>query len=193
MEMVRRKSGGKLFTWTANVQVLLGYCLGKARIEQEKKSMKAGPQGHKGESSNVENEIRGAQNSPNIRAKYTLAPLVEDGRKCLVCSDVEGMESVILESVEFYFGGTPWQRNIRKSDDIFGLIENEIFKWPALERITAARFGFWLNGERRARSFSIGPSLQPRQTSDRARLIIEDWLTKRGFIKVQNHDAKSMA
>jgi hypothetical protein len=84
------------------------------------------------------------------------------------------------------------QRNVRKSDDIFGLIENEIFKWPALERITAARFRVRLKGERRARSFSVRPSMQPGETSDRARLIIEDWLTKRGFIEVQNDDAKSV-
>jgi hypothetical protein len=103
------------------------------------------------------------------------------------------MELVVLESVEFYFGGTPWQRNIRKSDDIFGLVENDIFKWPALERIMAARFRVRLKGERRARSFSIRPSMQPEETSDRARLIIEVWLKKRGFIEDRNDDAKSVA
>jgi hypothetical protein len=118
---------------------------------------------------------------------------LEDGRKCLVCSDVEGMESVVLDSVEFYFGGTPWQRNIRKSDDIFGLVENDILKWPALERITAARFRIRLKGERRARSFTIRPSAQLAVSSDRARPIIEDWLMKRGFVEVQNDDAKSVA
>ena len=136
------------------------------------------------------NEKAEDRNMPNLppksTVKYSLAPLVKDGRNCLVCSDVEGMELVGLESVEFYFGGTPWQRNIRKSDDIFGLVENEIFKWPALERIAAARFRVRLKSERRAKSISVRPSIQPGETSDRAGLIIEDWLTKRGFIEVQN-------
>ena len=142
---------------------------------------------------NAENESGETQKlSLNRKGKYTLIPVVSDGPKCLVCSDVEGMDSIVLDSVEFYFGGTPWQRIIRKSDDIFGLVENDIFKWPALERITAARFRVRLRGERRARSFTIRPSAQSAVSSDRARLIIEDWFKKRGFIEDQNDDPKSV-
>jgi hypothetical protein len=129
---------------------------------------------------------------PKRMVKYTLAPVVKDGRNCLVCSDVEGLEWAVLESVEFYYGGSPWQRNIRKSDDIFALVENEVFKWPALERITVARFRVRLNGEHRSRALSVRPSIRAGGTSERARLIIEDWLTKRGFMEVQNDDAKSV-
>jgi hypothetical protein len=69
---------------------------------------------------------------PKTMVNYTLLPLVSDGRNCLACRDVEG-----IEWVEFYYGGSQWQRITRKSDDIFALVENEIIKWPALERIAA--------------------------------------------------------
>ncbi len=75
-----------------------------------------------------------------MAGRFVLSPLVEDGRDCLACGDVDGMVSSALESVEFYYGGSPWQRITRQSDDIFGLAKQEIFKWPSLENIVAARF-----------------------------------------------------
>jgi hypothetical protein len=131
--------------------------------------------------------------APKRMVKYTLAPLVEDGRDCLVCHDVEGMESVVLESVEFYYGGSPWQRIIRKSDDIFSLVENEIIKWPALERITAARFQLRLKEEQRVRPLIIRPCTRFVGDCDGPRLIVEEWLKKRKFIEAQNGEGKSVA
>jgi hypothetical protein len=155
--------------------------------------MKINPQGGNVPANPKRDEEKSIPNSPakNI-VEYTLAPLIEGGRNCLVCSDVEGMESVFLESVEFYFGGTPWQRTTRKSDDIFAVAENEIFKWPTLDRIAAARFRVRLKGERQGRPLIVRPSIPPGRTPDGERLIIDDWLMKRGFMKVQNDDAKSV-
>jgi hypothetical protein len=130
---------------------------------------------------------------PKRMVKYTLAPLIEDGRDCLVCGDVEGMESVVLESVEFYYGGSPWQRITRKSDDIFSLVENEIIKWPAVERITAARFQLRLKNEQRAMPLTVRPCARSVGDCDGATLITEEWLRKRKFIEVQNGEAESMA
>ena len=124
--------------------------------------------------------------------KYTLAPLVENGRNCLVCRDVEGMERVILKGVEFYYGGSHWQRITHKSDDIFALVENQIFKWPALERISAARFQIRLKGEQRGRALTVRPSTRSADGGDRAKFLIDEWLMKRGFALIQEHEAKSL-
>jgi hypothetical protein len=123
---------------------------------------------------------------PKIMVKYTLAPLAKDGRNCLVCRDVEGMESVSLEWVEFYYGGSPWQRITRKSDDIFALVENEIIKWPALERITRARFQVRLKEGQRARHITVRPSTRSIGGRDGARLVMEEWLMKRNFMEILN-------
>jgi hypothetical protein len=122
---------------------------------------------------------------PKSMVKYTLAPLVKDGRNCLVCRDVEGVEWVVLESVEFYYGGSPWQRISRKSDDIFTLVENEIIKWPALERITAARFQVRLKDDQRDRHITVRPSTRSVGGRDGARLVMEEWLMRRKFMEIQ--------
>ena len=121
---------------------------------------------------------------PKILVQYTLGPLAKDGRNCLVCNDVEGMERVVLEWVEFYYGGSPWQKITRKSDDIFVLVENDIIKWPALERITAARFQVHLKDNQRARHITLRPSTRSVGERDGARPVIEEWLMKRKFMEI---------
>jgi hypothetical protein len=139
-------------------------------------------------------ENRNMPNSPpKIMVQYTLAPLVNDGRNCLVCHDVAGMEWVVLNWVEFYYGGSPWQRIIRESEDIFALVENEIIKWPALERITAARFQLRLKGEKRARHITVRPSTRSVGERDGPRLVMEGWLMKRKFMEVVRGNGKSVA
>ena len=71
-----------------------------------------------------------------------------DGRDCLAYQDVEG---VALVEVVFYFGGKPWQQVVRRSNDVFGLVENGAFKWPEVDRMERATFEMRLAHTRRAR------------------------------------------
>jgi hypothetical protein len=149
------------------------------------------PQGGNSPANNEKNEDGKTSNHPPKRpVKYTLAPLVEDGRNCLVCHDVTGIESVVLETVEFYYCGSPWQRIVRASDDVFALVETGIIKWPPLERISAARFKIRLKGEQRTRSLTVRPSTRPVGTTDVGRLILDEWLVKRKFAQVQRDESK---
>jgi hypothetical protein len=116
--------------------------------------------------------------------RCTLAPLIAEGRDCLVCSDVNGMERAVLESVEFYYAGSPWQRVARQSEDIFSLVEQRIFKWPALERIAAARFAIRLKGERRNRQITIRPSVRPKEIREATNAVSYDWLKRRKFLEM---------
>ena len=129
---------------------------------------------------------------PQPLVKYTLAPLVRDGRNCLVCRDVEGMEWVVLEEVEFYYGGSPWQRLIRKSDDIFALVERGIFQWPAVERVTRARFRVRLQSALRARQITVRPCVRILSVEDEAGTILENWLKKRKFMEEQRGEGQSV-
>jgi hypothetical protein len=115
--------------------------------------------------------------------RYTLAPLIKDGRYCLICRDIKSMESATLEYVEFYYAGTPWQRITRQADDIFVLVERDIIKWPALERIAAARFRIRLKGDSRSRRFIIRPSHTPGGGQGGASQVVEEWLRKRKFME----------
>jgi len=129
---------------------------------------------------------------PQRLVKYTLAPLVNDGRNCLACRDVQGMEWAVLEEVEFYYGGSPWQRLVRKSDDIFALVERGIFKWPALERIVRARFRTRLQSAPRARQFTVRPCLRILGVEDESGIVLENWAKKRQFMEEQRGEAKSV-
>jgi hypothetical protein len=93
----------------------------------------------------------------------------------------------------FYYGGSPWQRIMRKSDDIFALVENEIIKWPALERITAARFQLRLKEDQRARHIMVRPSRRVLGERDGTRLIVDEWLIKRKFMEILRDEHKSLA
>lgn len=124
--------------------------------------------------------------------QYTLAPLIKDGRDCLACGDVEGMECVVLESVEFYFGGSPWERITQQSEDIFALVEQEIIKWPPLDQISAARFRVRLRGEPRARRITIRPSGRASHYQEEINPVILDWVKKRKFVKVSPDASKSL-
>ncbi len=120
--------------------------------------------------------------------QYTLAPLIKDGRHCLACSDVEGLGCIVLQSVEFYYGGSPWQKITRKSDDIFALVETDIFQWPALERITAARFQIRFRDEKRPRSITIRPGQRRLEERDESCPAIDQWLVKRKFLEITGDD-----
>jgi hypothetical protein len=120
---------------------------------------------------------------PKDPPSYTLAPLIKDGRHCLMCRDIRDMESVTLEYVEFYYPGTPWQRVIRQTDDIFVLVERNIIKWPALDRMSSARFRIRLKGDTRSLRFIIRPSLSPLGGQDGASQVIQEWLQKRNFME----------
>ena len=116
-------------------------------------------------------------------AKYTLAPLVADGRNCLACLDVPGIERVVLKEVEFFFPVKPRERVTRKSDDIFALLENGRVEWPkAPGAITRATFEVKFTEARKARRVTILPSNKALYGRDDDSLLVERWLAARKFI-----------
>lgn len=91
-------------------------------------------------------------------AKYTLAPLVRQGRHCLACGDVPGIERVSLTEVEVQVEEEPRHRDIRKAGDIFRLVESGSFRWPRrVEDIRRATFEVKFWRAPRARRVTIVP------------------------------------
>jgi len=50
---------------------------------------------------------------PTGKAKFTLDPLRADGEDSLVCSDIDGMELVVLKEVQYFWGGPENEVEIR--------------------------------------------------------------------------------
>ena len=115
-------------------------------------------------------------------AKYTFAPLVEKGRNCLACGEVAGMESVTLREVEFFYAGKPWQRITRRSDDVFLLVEKELFKWPSVDRITRATFEVRFKDSKKVRRVTIIGSNKAQYCRDEDAAMVEEWLKLAGFV-----------
>ncbi len=120
--------------------------------------------------------------------KYTLTPLVEKGRNCLACGEVDGMLSVTLKEVEFFYGGKPWQRITRRSDDIFTLVEKELFKWPNPERITRAGFEVKFKDSNKTRRVTIIGSNKAQYGRDGDADMMEKWMKLAGFILTKTDD-----
>jgi len=113
-------------------------------------------------------------------SKYRLKPLLT-GRGCLACLDIEGMESVTLKEVQFLFGGKPWQRVTRVSDDIFALIEKEKLSWPSEECIKRVTFEIKFADSKKPRRVTLIPSNKAQYGRDDDSVIVERWLAARGF------------
>jgi hypothetical protein len=114
--------------------------------------------------------------------KFTLAPLVVVGRACLVCVDVEGVESVMLREVEVRYPGKPGHQIIHKSEDIFRLQEEALFQWPEVERIARAVFEVKFLGSKTMRRVTIKPSNKAMYGRDEDAVLVEQWLKARGFL-----------
>jgi hypothetical protein len=116
-------------------------------------------------------------------AKYTLAPLVTDGRNSLACIDIEGIESVSLREVEILYRGRPWQRIARKSDDVFALVEAGHFRWPTnTDQLTKASFEVKYADSSKTRMVTVIPTNKAQYGRDEDSLLVERWLKARGFI-----------
>lgn len=115
-------------------------------------------------------------------AKYSFAPLLT-GRDCLAWGDVPGIEKVTLREVEFFFGGKPWQRVTRKSEDIFALVERESLHWPDVDRITRAGFEVKFLESKKTRRVTIIGANKAQYGRDEDSVKLEAWLNSCKFIR----------
>lgn len=120
-------------------------------------------------------------------ARFTLAPLVEQGRACLACKDVPGMQFVTLTEVQIYSSGGDWLRTVHQSADIFTTIEDERVILPEAEYIVRATFLVRFSDSTKERRIKIMGSNKLSVLRDGDTEIMEKWLNKRGFV-LKRHD-----
>ncbi|MBI1900554.1 MAG: hypothetical protein HYS13_05505 [Planctomycetia bacterium] len=114
--------------------------------------------------------------------KYTLEPLREDGVDSLACGDIEGIESITLVEVEFFWGGAYRAGDCRKADDIFADLELRQRHLPEGGRIVKAVFKVKFADSKTPRSLKIKPPNVAQYTRDSDAGLVEQWLKLRGFI-----------
>ena len=115
-------------------------------------------------------------------AKYTLEPLRQEAKGALACTDVEGMEWIKLTEIRYSWGGAYHEIEIRKADDLFAAMEKRGAHIPSGARLSGATFLVKFADAKVARSVSIWPSNLVKYTRDDDGTLIEQWLSRRGFI-----------
>jgi hypothetical protein len=114
--------------------------------------------------------------------KYTLNPLRDMGEDSLSLADIEGIDWIKLQEVQFYFRGNPWEVVTRKSDDIFAMLTSRNKQFPAGGRIIRATFRVKFTDAKTPRSVVIKPPKIAQFTRDDDSVLVEQWLEARGFI-----------
>lgn len=114
--------------------------------------------------------------------KYTLDPLRKNGADSLACFDIEGIDEVKLKEVELYFDGDPWEVVVRKSDDVFKMLDARKKPFPEAGRIIRAAFRIKFTDAKTPRTVVIKPSNIAKFTRDDDSLLVDKWLEARGFI-----------
>lgn len=115
--------------------------------------------------------------------KYTLEPLMKNGKAALVCSDIEGVEWVKLEEIQYGFHGDNAEKVTRAADDLFESWK-KLEKPPIPEKATLfrAKFAFKFADADKPRSVTIRPSNIAQCTRDEDALLVDEFLQAREFI-----------
>lgn len=117
--------------------------------------------------------------------KYTLAPLRECGSDCLTCVDIEQMEWVRLKELHYDWGGPHGECEIAKASDLFAALEERGRRViPRTPRLARAVFLVKFRDAKRPRSVTIKPPNVATYMRDGDSDLVEEWLTKRGFLNV---------
>jgi hypothetical protein len=118
--------------------------------------------------------------------KYTLEPLRERGPASIVCTDVDGLDWVVLKELQWVWGGPQAEVETRKAKDLFAAFEARNGKIPPKPRLRSARFEVKFIDAKRPRMVTVRPSNIAKYTRDPDNVLIEQWLTLRGFSKAAN-------
>jgi len=116
--------------------------------------------------------------------KYTLEALRTDGEESLRCNDIEGMESVRLTEIDYYWPGNPSETVTHKSEDLFAGLRNRNAQMPERPQIIKAGFEVKFNHSKRSRKITVR-SKRVNYRRDDDSVLIERWLSLRGFVKKQ--------
>jgi len=118
-------------------------------------------------------------------ARYTLDPLIEDGVDALVCSDVPGLEYVLLKEVHYFRGGAQKEVEIRKAKDLFAAYAEKDRPLPG-GRMMKASFEVRFSDAKASRTLAVRLPRTAQYTRDDDSACLDTWLIKRGFVNGHN-------
>jgi len=121
--------------------------------------------------------------------KFTLDPLKSGDPECLACADIEGMEEVKLTEVQFFWGGPYGDIEVRKSKNYLASLAARNQSIPETARLIQASFSVKFENAKNPRTVKVRPSNIATYTRDDDSVLVEKWLTARGFIVEREEEA----
>ncbi len=116
------------------------------------------------------------------RQKFTLEPLAKDGTAALVCSDIDGLDQVTLTAFQKCLNDGLNGVDSHTSDDLFLTMAKQNRSMPPASDLTQAVFSLKFARFKRPRSLTIRLPNHAMYHRDDESVLIDQWLTKRGFI-----------
>ena len=118
--------------------------------------------------------------------KYDLGPLIHDGEKSLVVSNIDGIDWIMLSEVRLekrrahYMLSTAYT-----APNVFLALRDENVQLRPNDVIVKAKFRVKFTGEDKPRYVTITPPNKLELCRDTEAAIIEAWLRRRGFTKYE--------
>lgn len=121
-------------------------------------------------------------------AKYTLAPLMDDGEESLACDDIDGIESITLSEVRLFFGGAEPEIVTRraKNGDLFAVLRARGSELPKLPFQASFRVKF--QGAKNPRTVAIRGQNTATYQREADEDVVSRWLDARGFLTARQVD-----
>lgn len=118
----------------------------------------------------------------NGTGKFTLAPLFERGQDALACDDIEGIESITLQEVRFYYGGAEPEVVTRRAvrGDLFAVLAAKGRSLPRAPSQASFRVKFV--GAKSPRTVRIKVPNVAMYSRESDEDVVSRWLTARGFV-----------
>ncbi|MCZ7636732.1 MAG: hypothetical protein M5U12_12285 [Verrucomicrobia bacterium] len=114
---------------------------------------------------------------------------MDDGRACLACADVAGIEDILLTEVQILAAsGSEWLRSTHHASDLFTAIESERVVLPDAESLVRASFLVRFSDSKKRRTIKILGSNRLSVVRDGDTALMERWLDARGFILKRSAD-----
>lgn len=113
---------------------------------------------------------------------FSLAPITEQGRACLACSDVDGIDRVRLIELEARGESGQFHTDLCKADDVFRVVEEAHRRLPAPTSFRRGRFAILFSDDPVEQHLTIQlPNIVTMDHGLNIKLI-EQWMWLRRFI-----------
>jgi hypothetical protein len=119
--------------------------------------------------------------STEVSGRFSLAPIIDRGPDCLICSDVNGIEWVRLTELRWRHDCQQRHVEIHQADDVFAALADIRRSIPRSATLLKAVFKIKFTHGERPRSVAIKPPNAAVFDRESDAPLVHDWLARRRF------------